>query len=79
MSYITELINYTYNLMLDYTTLIWMHLRRLGFNEHKELCKKQKLMLQEAYFATRKNQIKECAFLQRHLIKKLCQMSPQNF
>ena len=65
--------------MLDYTTLIWMHFIRLGCNEHKELCKKQKLMLKEAYFGIRKNNIKECAFLQRHIIKKLCQMSPQDF
>ena len=52
-------------LMLDYAILTWMHSRSLDFNEHTELCKKQKLMLQEAYFATRKNQIKECAFLQK--------------
>ena len=67
-------------LMLDYTILTWMHSRSLDFNEHKELCKKQKLMLQEAYFATRKKSNKEVRLSSKDiLLKKLCQMSPQNF
>ena len=56
--------------MLDYTTLIWMHLRSLGFNEHKELCKKQKLMLQEAYFAARKKSNKRVRLSSKDILLK---------
>ena len=57
-------------LMLDYTILTWMHSRSLGFNEHKELCKKQKLMLQEAYFATRKKSNKRVRLSSKDILLK---------
>ena len=56
--------------MLDYTILTWMHSRSLDFNEHKELCKKQKLMLQEAYFATRKKSNKRVRLSSKDILLK---------